>query len=94
MATDPSFIEHVIDLCDLEGRLVARKMFGEYGFHLDGKFIALACDNSLFVKATASLENHGLSLPLRLDNPELLRQFMLDTAALLPVPKAKRPKKR
>jgi TfoX/Sxy family transcriptional regulator of competence genes len=109
MATDPSFIEHVIDLCDLEGRLVARKMFGEYGFHLDGKFIALACDNSFFVKATASLENHGLNLPLRppydgakpypvadelLDNPELLRQFMLDTAALLPEPKAKKTRKR
>jgi TfoX/Sxy family transcriptional regulator of competence genes len=27
------------------------KMFGEYGFHLDGKFIALACDNSFFATA-------------------------------------------
>lgn len=84
-------------------------MFGEYGFHLDGKFVALVCDASLFVKATRAIENHGLDLPMRspypnakpypvadelLDDPELLREVFLDTAALLPEPKPKKPGKR
>lgn len=109
MATDPSFVEHILDQAGLPGRLTGRKMFGEYGFHLDGKFLALACDNSFFVKATQAIGNHGLDLPTRppypgakpypvadelLDNPGLLRRVLLDTAALLPEPKPKNPKKR
>ncbi len=109
MATDPSFVEHILDQADLPGRLTGRKMFGEYGFHLDGKFLALACDNSFFIKATQAIDNHGLGLPTRppypgakpypvadelLDDPDLLRQVLLDTAALLPEPKPRKPKKR
>ncbi len=105
MATDQSFIDHILDLAELEGRLVSRKMFGEYGFHLDGKFVALACDNSFFIKATRAIEDNKLSLPLRppydgakpypvadelLDEPDVLRRVLLDTAALLPAPKPKK----
>lgn len=109
MATDPSFVEHVLDQARLPGRLTSRKMFGEYGFHLDGKFVALACDNSFFVKATQAIDQHGLDLPTRppypgakpypvadelLDDPGRLRQLLLDTAALLPEPKSKKPRRR
>jgi len=101
MATDPSFIEHVLDQSGLRGRLTSRKMFGEYGFHLDGKFVAMACDNSFFVKASRALESNGLRLPLRppypgakpypvadelLDDPDVLQRLLLETAALLPEP--------
>lgn len=48
MATEKTFVEHVMDVAALGSRLTSRKMFGEYGFHLDGKFVAMACDNSLF----------------------------------------------
>jgi len=104
MATDPGFIEYVIDQSGLEGRLVSRKMFGEYGFHLDGKFVALACDNSFFVKTTPALEACGLDLPTRppysgarpypvadelLDQPDLLQQLLIETAQHLPEPKRK-----
>jgi TfoX/Sxy family transcriptional regulator of competence genes len=34
-------------------------MFGEYGFHLDGKFIALACENSFFIKEEESWHYTG-----------------------------------
>ena len=65
MATDPSFIEHILDQADLPKRLTGRIMFGEYGFHLDGKFLALACDNSFFIKETQAIDNHRLDLPMR-----------------------------
>jgi TfoX/Sxy family transcriptional regulator of competence genes len=109
MATDPSFIEQVLDQSGLEGRLVSRKMFGGYGFHLDGKFVALACDNSFFVKASEAIESNGLRLPMRspypgakpypvadelLDEPDLLHRFLIETAELLPEPKPKKPKRR
>ena len=108
MATHPGFIEHIIEQSGLEGRLTSRKMFGEYGFHLDGKFIALACNNSFFLKASEAIENHGLRLPLRspyrgakpypvadelLDDPEVLHSVLLETAALLPEPKPNKRKK-
>lgn len=109
MATDPGFIEHVLDTAGLGDRLAARKMFGEYGFHFEGKFIALACDDSLFIKATPALDAHGLDLPMRapypgakpypvadqlLDDPEALRLLLIDSAAELPPPKQKKKKKK
>jgi len=105
MATDETFVNHVVDQAGLEGRLVPRRMFGEYGFHLDGKFVALACENSFFIKETEALARHALSLPSRppypgakpypvadqlLDEPELLRQVLVDTAACLPEPKPRK----
>jgi len=108
MATEPSFVEYVIDQAGLGDRLRYRKMFGEYGFHLDGKFVAMACDNSFFLKATPALAKHGLDLPARppypgakpypvadelLDQPQKLRRVLQDTAAQLPAPKAGNPRR-
>jgi len=105
MATDESFVKHVLDQADLGPRLICRKMFGEYGFHLDGKFVALACDNSFFIKHTPAIAANGLNLPTRtpytgakpypvadelLSNPEVIKRILLDTAAALPEPKPKR----
>ena len=109
MATEESFIKHVMDQADLGSRLTCRKMFGEYGFHLDGKFVAMACDNSFFIKHTAAISENGLELPTRapypgakpypvadelLDTPEILMRVLLDMAASLPEPKPKRSNKR
>lgn len=109
MATDQSFVDHIADQARLGSRLTCRKMFGEFGFHLDGKFVAMACDNSFFLKATGAIEDHGLDLPRRppypgakpypvadelIDDPELLARVLLDTAALLPEPKAEATKRR
>jgi hypothetical protein len=69
----------------------------------------MACDNSLFIKATSALAEHGLDLPMRppypgakpypvadelLSDPVRLRRVLLDTAKLLPVPKPKPAKPR
>ncbi|MEE4637248.1 MAG: TfoX/Sxy family protein [Wenzhouxiangella sp.] len=105
MATDARFAESVPDLAGLGGRLVCRKMFGEYGYHLDGVFIALACDNSLFIKQTPALNALGLSFPMRspypgaksypvidelLDDPAMLQRLMLASLEYLPPPKQKK----
>lgn len=109
MATESSFAEFVLDQAGLGDRFRGRKMFGEYGFHLDGKFVALACDNSFFIKETAAIKDHELGLPYRspypgakpypvadelLDDPDLLNKLLCDTANLLPEPKPKKPKGR
>lgn len=106
MATEGSFADYVLEQADLGERLTRRKMFGEYGFHLDGSFVAMACDNSFFVKETAAIRELDLDLPRRppypdakpwpvadelLDDAPLLNQLLRETAKHLPPP---RPRKR
>lgn len=106
MGTDESFMEHVADQVGLGDRLSYRKMFGEYGIYVDGVFTALACDNSLFVKPTPAVEQLGIGLPARppyprgkphpvvdelLDDPETLRDLLVETAALLAGPEPGKP---
>ena len=104
MATDQSYVEYVAEQAGLGSRLSFRKMFGEYALYLDGKVVALACDNSLFVKPTAPASALAPQLPRRppypgardhaladelLDDPDALRRLLTETAALLPAPRAR-----
>ena len=54
MATDLEFMEFLADQMAGAGEISYRKMFGEYAVYLDGKVVALVCDNQLFVKPTAA----------------------------------------
>lgn len=107
MATNRTFIMYVAEQAALGARLTHRKMFGEYALYLDGKVVALACDNSLFIKPTVAAANLASTVPRRppypgakaypvidelLDDPDALQQLLLETAKELPPPKAK-PKK-
>lgn len=109
MPTESQFVEFVHEQSRLGARLTFRKMFGEYGFHLDGKFVAVACDNTLFIKLTDAIVTLDLDLPSRspypgakpyavadelLDEPSQLRQLFVETAGCLPEPKPKKPGKR
>lgn len=104
MATDLSFVQFVLEQARLRERLAYRKMFGEFAIYLDGKVVALACDDSLFVKPVAAVESLTKGLPQRppypgaklypvadqlLDEPDTLRELLLKTAAALPKPKPK-----
>ena len=108
MATDRDFIEYVTEQVGLGGRLTSKRMFGEYALYLDGKVVAFACDNSLFVKPSAAAIALAPALPQRppypgakdypvadelLDDTDALRQLILDTAALMPAPKPAKPRK-
>lgn len=107
MATDQTFVDYVIGQLALGDRLTYKKMFGEFTVYLDGKIVALACDNSLLIKPSAAARELGLALPERapypgaklclvadelLDDTELISNLILKTAACMPLPQPK-PKK-
>lgn len=78
-----------------------RKMFGEYAVYLDGKVVALVCDNRLLVKITPSAEEILPDAPRELpyagakpmllvedlDNAEFLCALVTRVAAEVPAPK-------
>jgi TfoX/Sxy family transcriptional regulator of competence genes len=108
MATELSFVEYILETARFGARLTYRKMFGEYALYLDEKVVAFACDNRLFIKPSAAVASLAPDLPQGppypgakdypiadelLDDPELLRRLIEETAALMPLPKPKAKKK-
>ncbi len=108
MATRAEFASHVVDLLALGARVDIKKMFGEYALYIDTKVVALLCDDQVFVKPTEAVKARGVSLPEGqaypgskpywqadelLDDPPILRDLLLATAAALPLPKPKKPTK-
>ena len=108
MATEKATVDFILDqLAPLPVR--ARAMFGEYGVYYDETFVALICDDTLFVKPTAIADRFftdaDLAPPYRgakdhyavpaalLEDRERLREVIARTAELLPVPKKKTAKK-
>jgi TfoX/Sxy family transcriptional regulator of competence genes len=107
MASDQNFVDYICEQADLPGDLTSKKMFGEYALYLNGKVIALICDNQLFVKPTsegkallgAPMENPpypGAKLYFQIahemDDRDLIKRLFLVTAQSLPLPKPKAPK--
>jgi len=90
------------------GEVSARKMFGEYAIYLQGKIIALFCDDELFIKPTdagrALLGKVKEAPPYqgakpwflisgdRCEDGELLSELARVTAKALPAPKPKAPR--
>lgn len=105
MATDRDFIAYVTEQVALGDRLTHKKMFGEYALYVDAKVVAFACDNSLFLKPSAASATLAPDLPQRppypgakdypvadelLDDSDRIRQLILATAALMPMPKPRK----
>ncbi len=103
MATDLSFVQYVCEQTGLQA-LTYKKMFGEYALYLDGKVVALICDNQVFLKPTAEaramLSNvveaspypgakPSLRLGDELDDRDLLKRLLETTALALPAAKPK-----
>jgi TfoX/Sxy family transcriptional regulator of competence genes len=108
MGTTQASVDFICEQSGLGARIGARRMFGEYALYIDGKVIALVCDNTLFVKPTApglallrttddAPPYHGAKPHFRiteqLDDRELLQRLLLVTAEALPAPKPKTAKK-
>lgn len=104
MASQRSFVDYVCQQMAGAGAIAARPMFGEYGVYLDGKLVALICDDQLFVKPTpagrALAPDAADAAPYPGAKPSLLIADGLDDAAWLaalvaatadelPAPKAK-----
>ncbi len=106
MATDQDFADYVVEQVALGDRLSRKRMFGEYAFYVDGKVVGFACDNSFFVKPSAAGGAFVLTLPRKppypgardylvadelLDDAERIQRLILETAALMPMPKPRKP---
>lgn len=107
MATNKDFVDYVVEQAGLGDALTYKKMFGEYALYHGGKVVALACDNSLFIKPSSASQELAPSLPARppypgakdfpvadelLDDSDALRTLLLATSAALPLPKPKTPR--
>ena len=108
MATDRNFVEYIHSQSGLGSELSYKKMFGEYAIYLQGKVVAFACDNQLYVKPTDEGKNllgkvsehapyPGGKPHFRIDDEtedrDLLRRLFQVTARALPLPKPKPPVK-
>ena len=104
MSSDPSTVARIVDQAGGAVRgVTARAMFGEYGIYLDGKLVALVCDDQLFVKPTsggrAYAPGAGEAAPYagakpclvidadRWDDRAWLAELFRRTAVELPLPK-------
>lgn len=106
MGTRAETIAHLLDaLAPLP--LTSRKMFGEYALYLDGKVVALVCDDQLFLKPTpgaqAALPDCPTGAPYpgaklhllvtdALDDPDRVVAALKAIATESPAPKPKKPR--
>ncbi len=97
-------VQFICDQAGLGKRLTFRKMFGEYALYLDGKVVALICDDQMFLKPTAEglaylgktteappypgAKNFYL-LSSEIEDVDALRGALLVTAQALPEPRPK-----
>lgn len=109
MATDRGTVSFIVDQLSGANDVSAKPMFGEYGIYSEGKLVALICDGQLFIKPTSGgrafagpceeappYPGAKPSLvidPERWDDADWLGQLVAITAAELPAPKPKAPRK-
>ena len=103
MASNPDFVQYIVDQCGGAGNIEARKMFGDYGIYCNGKIFALVSDNGFYVKPTEAgrkrLRIEDLRPPYEgakpyfyiedVDDRDYLAALVRATCAELPEPKPK-----
>ena len=109
MAQGLEFVEYVTGQVDDGCKLTHRMMFGGCTLYLDGKVVALICDDQLFVKPTkAGREFIGdvveapaypgaktsFLIEEQVEDGDWLTELLTVTAAELPAPRPRRKKKR
>jgi TfoX/Sxy family transcriptional regulator of competence genes len=109
MATQQRTVDYLLEQAKGAGTVSAKPMFGEYGVYVDGKMIGSICDDQLYVKQTEAGRLHaepvaeappypGAKPQLlieadRWDDAEWLGDLLRLTAAELPIPKPRKPKR-
>ena len=103
MASNPDFVQYIVDQCASAGDVVAKKMFGDYALYCDGKVFGLVSDNGFYVKPTEAgrelLKSESMRPPYEgakpyffieeVDDHEYLSSLVKVTCAQLPMPKPK-----
>lgn len=109
MGSKQEIADYIVGQISEAGIVYARKMFGEYGLYYDAKMIAIIADDQLFLKPTEAGRNfigeveEGAPYPgakpwllipeERWEDAPWLTELAKVTAAALPLPKPKAPKK-
>ena len=109
MANDQDFVDFVVDQIENGCEVSYRHMFGGTSLYLNGKVVALICDNQLFVKPTdAGREYIGMVVEAppypgakpyfliedKIEDSDWLSELVRITAKELPEPKPKKKKKK
>ena len=103
MASNPDFVQYIVDQCSGAGEITARKMFGDYGIYCNGTIFGLICDNTFFVKPTEPVRQMLRTEEMRppydgakpyfyiedVDDRDYLSSLVKATCAALPKPKSK-----
>lgn len=107
MASNPDFVQYIVDQCGKAGDITARKMFGDYGVYCNGKIFGLVSDNGFYVKPTGAGHQMLRSVDLRppyegakpyfyiedVDDSDYVSALVRATCADLPEPKPKSKRK-
>lgn len=109
MGTKAETVEFIIDQLSGLPNIRSQKMFGEYALYCDDKVVAFVCDDELFIKPTDAGRAYigdpdeapaypGSKMYFRVsgdrwEDREWLAGLVDTTAAVLPLPKLKKPKK-
>lgn len=110
MATRKGTAAFILDQLGHTDRFSVKSMFGEFALYADGKPVAFICDDQLFVKImpeSAALDAHCERAPAYpgskdyylvpedlLSRDRKLPDVLLRIASVLPLPKAKKSKRR
>lgn len=106
MASSMEFVEFVMGQLSDAGEITFKRMFGEFGIYLDGKYLAGICDNTLFFKITEAgkkvMPEYETGAPYAgaspafvisdLDDKEFLKRLAQATWTELPFPKPRKKK--
>ncbi|MCL2444783.1 TfoX/Sxy family protein [Candidatus Saccharibacteria bacterium] len=107
MASSEGFVEYVMEQLEDVGILRYRKMFGEFCVYVNEKPIVLVCDDRIYLKKVAELEEvmvgQEVGVPydgaserwvVDVDDRELLREAVEILDAVTPVPMPKKRKEK
>ena len=109
MASTQRTVEYLLEQLAGAGDVSARKMFGEYALYCEGKVVAFICDDRLYIKPTAPGRDLLGEITLGQPYPgakdyfeiageewadaEALVTIVRTTAAAIPLPAPKKPRK-
>lgn len=110
MVADQGIVDYIVEQIGAAGDIRSRQMFGGQTIYCDTKVVALVCDGQLFVKPTnggrefigtveeapayPGAKPSFLVKEDRWDDDEWLAELIKRTAAELPLPKKKKPRKK
>jgi TfoX/Sxy family transcriptional regulator of competence genes len=106
MASNPDFVQYVVDQCAGAGEIIAKKMFGDYGIYCDGKIFGLICDDCFYLKPTQAVKPMLRTIDLfppydgakdyyritDVDDHDYISMLVRETCKALPEPKPKKRK--